>query len=224
MTWAFTILLFPRLKVAIATIKVACASLQQVPSLMLFPFVGGLAISGFMVWWVAVGVFVYSSGTMVRRDCCASVQAAFQQLYPYYVGAPPSCADIHCGYEIQMNQPLRYALIYHGFEFLWTTQFIVAFSILTVSQVVYKTYLAAGGAGVALPAFPLGRAMWNTCRFYLGSVALGSLVVACVQFFRYCMMYLMQKAKKVADSNKLIKCAGGSTRGGSARGCVQRRC
>jgi choline transporter-like protein 2/4/5 len=103
-----------------------------------------------------------------------------------------------------MNNSLRYALIYHCFEFLWTTQFIVAFSILTVSQVVFKCYLNAGGQGVPLPAWPLGRAMYNTCRFYLGSIALGSLVVAAVQFFRYVVMYMTQKVKKVADGNKLI--------------------
>ena len=104
-TWLFTIFLIPRLRIAIATIKVACHSMKEVPSLMLFPFVGGLAISGFMVWWVAVGVFVYSSGTMVKRDCCAQVQAAFGQLYPGYLAAnaAPSCADIHCGYEVRSH-------------------------------------------------------------------------------------------------------------------------
>ena len=203
----FTIILIPRLKIAIATIKVAVDSLKAVPSLMLFPLAGGLAISGFMVWWVAVAIFVYSSGKMTKRDCCASVQSAFSDMYPSYVAmsGPPSCDEIHCGYQVEMNDPLRYSLIYHGFEFLWTTQFIVSFSILTVSQVVYKCYLAAGDAGVQLPAWPLGRAVKVTIRYYLGTIALGSLVVASVQFFRYCVMYAMQKVKKIADSNKLVK-------------------
>jgi choline transporter-like protein 2/4/5 len=135
------------------------------------------------------------------------VQSAFTELYPGYVAAvgPPSCADIHCGYELKMNNSLRYALIYHGFEFLWTTQFIIAFSILTVSQVVYRCYLAAGGTGVELPRWPLGRAMFNTARFYLGSCALGSLVVASVQFFRYAVMYFMQRLKKVAENNAFVR-------------------
>jgi choline transporter-like protein 2/4/5 len=173
-TWVFTIFLVPRLKVAVATIQVACDSMKKVPSLMFFPLVGALSISGFMVWWVAVGVFVYSSGKMVRRDCCAAVQASFAELYPGYLsGGPmprtaPECGDIHCGYEIQMNDSLQKALIYHGFEFLWTTQFIIGFSILTVSQVVLKTYRNAGNpTDWPLPAWPVGRAMYNTCRFYL---------------------------------------------------------
>ena len=108
MTWLFTIFLIPRLRVAIATIKVACDSLRKVPMLALFPFVGGLAISGFMVWFVAVGIFVYSSGKMQRRDCCAQVQAAFADMYPGYMAAnlnqPPDCSQIHCGYEARWQQ------------------------------------------------------------------------------------------------------------------------
>jgi hypothetical protein len=206
-TWLFTLYLLPRLKLAIAVIKVACDALKKVPSLIFFPFVGGLAISAFMVWWVAVGIFVYSSGELKKRDCCASVQGAFTEMYPGYVAGfgAPACADIHCGYELVMNDSLRHALIYHGFEFLWTTQFIIAFSILTVSQVVYRCYLAGGGSGVELPAWPLGRACYNTCRFYLGSCALGSLVVASVQFFRYAVMYFMQRLKKVVESNTFVK-------------------
>ena len=204
-TWGFTLFLLPRLKLAIATIRVACDSLKKVPWLVLFPFAGGLAISAFMVWWVAVGIFVYSSGELKKRDCCANVQQAFSELYPSYTGPPPTCADIHCGYEMVMNNKLRYALIYHGFEFLWTTQFIIAFSILTVSQVVYRCYLAAGGSGVQLPKWPLGRATFNTARFYLGSCALGSLVVASVQFFRYAVIYFMQRLKKVAENNAFVR-------------------
>ena len=204
-TWGFTIFLLPRLKLAIAVIRVACDSLNKVPSLIWFPFAGALAISGFMVWWVAVGIFVYSSGELKKRDCCASVQEAFAELYPGYVGPAPSCDDIHCGYEMVMNNKLRNALIYHGFEFLWTTQFIIAFSILTVSQVVHKCYLAAGGSGVQLTAWPLALAIHNTTRYYLGSCALGSLVVASVQFFRYVVMYLMQRLKKVVENNTFVR-------------------
>jgi choline transporter-like protein 2/4/5 len=109
-TWLFTIFLIPRLRVAIAVIEVACGALRKVPMLTLFPFVGGLAISGFMVWFVAVGVFVYSSGKMVRRDCCSQVQAAFADMYPGYMVAnsnePPSCAEIHCGYEVREREAL----------------------------------------------------------------------------------------------------------------------
>ena len=204
-TWLFTIILIPRLRVAVAVIRVAVDALKQVPTLMVWPFFGSLAISGFMVWWVAVGIFVYSSGKLQRRNCTAQVQAAFASMYPSYPGTLPA-EDIHCGYEMKMNNALRHALIYHGFEFLWTTQFIISFSILTVAQVVYKCYLSQGGAaGVALPRLPLLSATRVTIRYYLGTVALGSLVVASVQFFRYVCIYLMRHAKKLADANKLVR-------------------
>ena len=209
-TWIFSIILVPRLRVSIATIKVAAQALQSVPTLILFPLFPGLALSGFMVGWVIVGLYVYSSGKIVKRDCCADVQAAFADLYPTFAGANgggPSCSEIHCGYEVKMNQRLQHALIYHGAEFLWTTQWIIAFGILTVSHVVHKCYLYAGGepGGLALPRFPVCRASWTTVRYYLGSISLGSLFVATFQMFRYVMAYFTAKLKKVADANTLVK-------------------
>ncbi len=207
-TWIFSIVLIPRLRVSIATIKVAADALRAVPSLVLFPLFPGLALSAFMVWWVAVGLFVYSSGKLVKRDCCADVQSAFSSLYPTYAalnGGPPSCAEIHCGYEVQPSKDLQYTLIYHGAEFLWTTQWVVAFGILTVSHVVHRCYLHAGGAGVELPRWPVCRGAYVTTRYYLGSISLGSFWVALFQMFRYVMAYMSIKLKKLADSNTLVK-------------------
>jgi Plasma-membrane choline transporter len=207
-TWAFSIVLIPRLRVSIATIKVAVDTMNAAPFLAVFPLWPGLALSGFMVWWVALGLFIYSSGQVVPRQCCAQVQQAFTSLFPSYVqlnGGPPSCSSIKCGYTVKMNKSVEYTLIYHGFEFLWTTQFVVAFGILTVSQVVHSAYLHAGGQGVAMKRYPVAHAAWTSVRYYIGSMAFGSLIVATFQFFGFVMSYLSLKLKKVADSNKLIK-------------------
>ena len=206
-TWIFSVVLIPRLRVSIATIKVAVDAMTAAPWLAVFPLWPGLALSGFMVWWVALGLFIYSSGHVVQRQCCAQVQSAFTSLFPSYAqlnGGPPPCSSIKCGYTVTMNKSLEYTLIYHGFEFLWTTQFVVAFGVLTVSQVVHSAYLHAGGQGTAMHLWPVANAARVSVRYYLGSMAFGSLVIACFQFGTYVMTYLSIRLKKVADSNRLI--------------------
>ena len=206
-TWFLSVFLIPRLRVGIATIRVACHSLQTVPSLVIFPLFPGLLLAGYMVFFVALGLFIYSSGTISKRNCCAQVQASMSSLFPAYTAANGNltCASIHCGYQVTMDKSLQYTLIYHGFEFLLTTNLIYAFSLLTVSQVVHKCYLHAGGAGVELPRWPVANAARTTLRYYMGSIALGSFVVAAFQMARYVLTYISVKLKKVAERQALVR-------------------
>lgn len=142
------------------------------------------------VWWVAVGLFIYSSGEIVKRDCCAEVQGEFQQLYPGLPAAViPSCSQINCGYTVVMNKNLQHTLIYHGFEFLWMTQFIQAFGMLVIAQVAWLHYNHSG-SGADMPLAPVLWAMKNTAWFYPGCIAIGSFMVATVQFARLVLAYV----------------------------------
>lgn len=142
------------------------------------------------VWWVAVLLFIYSSGEIVKRNCCGEVQAEFQSLYPGLPAAVvPSCGEINCGYTVVVNKPLRNTLIYHGFEFLWTTQYIQAFGMLVIAQVAYYYYNHAG-SGADMPLLPVLRAMKNAAWYYPGCIALGSFMVASVQAARLALAYI----------------------------------
>ena len=140
--WVLTAFFLPRIRVAIATLKVACDVIAHIPSIILQPVAASAITVLFMGWWIASGVFIYSSGQIVKRDCCASVQSSLQALYPDLpTQAIPSCSSIPCGYgacpaygylprrclprayacvaEVVINKTLRTALIYHGFQLLW---------------------------------------------------------------------------------------------------------
>ena len=209
LAWIATAIFIPRIKIAIATLKVACDVMASVPSLVLQPVFAAAITVLFMGWWVVSAVYVYSSGDIVKRNCCAAVQASLQQLYPSLTlpnATLPDCASIPCGYEVVMNNPLRYSLIYHGFELLWGTQMIVALGVLTVSQVVYAYYAAAGGAGEPMPTFgALPRAGFNAARFYAGPAAFASFLVALVQFFQYAMAYISSRTKAVQQAHPVAK-------------------
>jgi choline transporter-like protein 2/4/5 len=186
---ALTAVAVPRLRLATATLRVAVGTLGAAPALALAPLFTFFAGVAFLVWWVAAGVYMYAAGDVVRRDCCAEVQAAWADalagvpanLVPASLAAP-TCADIHCGYVVAPDWRLRGALVYHVFELLWTFHFLHAFTLLVVADVTFEAYLARG-TGAAMPAAPVLHAARTAAAFYLGSLALGSLLAAFAQLW-----------------------------------------
>lgn len=206
--WIFTARMSRRLHLALATLQVACDALGKVPQLALQPLVGLVAMTLFLVWWVAVALFLYSSSTITRRDCCADIQSAWKELFPPgQVGsnplfATPDCANVHCGYTVSMKAELRSTLVYHLFGFLWNTQFIIGFTVCVVAHVTFHFY-AWLGAGEAMPKWPVTTAMRIVIRFYLGSVAVGSFLMAWVQFLRMPLAFTAARLKAVEQRGKL---------------------
>jgi hypothetical protein len=187
--WALTAAAVPRLRLATATLRVAVGTLGAAPALALAPLFTFFAGVAFLVWWVAAGVYMYASGDVVRRDCCAEVQAAWADalagvppaLVPLSLAAP-TCADIHCGYVVAPDWRLRATLLYHAFELFWAFHFLHAFTLLVVADVTFEAYMARG-TGSAMPAAPVWHAARTAAAFYLGSLALGSLLAAAAQLW-----------------------------------------
>ena len=172
---------------------------------MLYQHQQARSLKYFIRRWVAVALYIYSSGQIVQRNCCGEVQASFKELYPNLPATlVPSCGSIHCGYTVVTNKALQYTLIYHGFAFLWTSQYIIAFGVLTIAHAAVS-YFNHVGAGQDLPAWPVARGMKNCFRYYAGSIAAGSLLVALVQAARVALAYIQEKTKKLQETNKLMK-------------------
>lgn len=74
-----------------------------------------------------------------------------------------------------------------------------------------------------MPAFPVLRSLRRTLVFHLGSIALGSFVIAVVQFVRLVLEYLDKKTRKVQEQAKVRRqtfrgrCWGVSAGGGLVR-------
>lgn len=163
-----SLVLLPRIDVAIATLEVACECLGEIKQLAVLPFNGMLAMGAFFTWWVAMLLYVYSSGKVRKRDCCGAVQAAWEDLYPpSLIGnstawQTPPCSQIHCGFDVLMSDELRGNLVYHVFSLMWNAQFIVAFNVCVVAHVSlrYYAYLVKyeSGQDAELPRWPLCRA------------------------------------------------------------------
>ena len=62
---------------------------------------------------------------------------------------------------------------------------------------------------------PLLGALGKTIRYHLGSIALGSLLVALVQFVRFVFEYIDSQSKKIAQSSQVRRGRSGEERGGA---------
>jgi hypothetical protein len=98
-------------------------------------------------------------------------------------------------------------LAYHLFGLLWVNQFLQGVTMVTIAGAVCQYYWTRpNGVGERdLGSYPVASALFRTCRFHLGSIAFGSLIIAIVQFIRICLEYLDKQTRNIQEANKLVK-------------------
>ncbi|KAK3273498.1 hypothetical protein CYMTET_18261, partial [Cymbomonas tetramitiformis] len=187
--------------------QVAAKAVSKAPFVVLYSIVPFLALMMFSAWWLASAIFIYSSGDIKERDCT-----------PLYWGAIETSTGIStdgvdsyynttggdCGYEVELNRTLQYSLLYMLFGFFWVTQFIIASTLVTIAGVAYECYLCQG-ADAKVSINVVWHSLVRTVRYHLGSIALGSLIMAIIKFIRAIVAFISYKLKDLVDKNPLLK-------------------
>ena len=150
----FTLLMIRRLMIAIACLKVASQAIAAMPMILFSPVVPLLMNVCFMAWAVIVAVYLYSSGTLTKA----------------------SDGTV----SIDWSETLQYMSLYHLFGVFWTTQFIAGFGVMMTAGAIAAYYWQRDD----MPRGPIRKSIYRTTRYHLGSIALGSFIVAVVQFVR----------------------------------------
>jgi len=174
----FTLLMATRVRVAIAVLKVASQAISTMPMILFFPLVQFVMLVILLAWWIAVVAGLYSAGTVSERE-----------------GG---------GYNLAWDDTLRYMLLYHLFGLLWTNQFIVGFGLMVVAGAIANFYWTSGDTNL-MPAAPVMGSVRRTARYHLGSIALGSFLVAVIQFVRLVLEYIDRKTKNMQETNPIYK-------------------
>jgi choline transporter-like protein 2/4/5 len=130
----------------------------------------------FMAWAVLVATYLYASGTIERNSETGEI-------------------------AITWNETLQYMSLYHLFGIFWTTQFIAGFGVMVTAGAIAAFYWQRDD----MPRGPIRKAMGRTVRYHIGSIALGSFIVAVVQFVRAIMEYVDKKTKKAQAGNPVVK-------------------
>ncbi|KAJ9522324.1 hypothetical protein QJQ45_008201 [Haematococcus lacustris] len=219
-----TLLMISRVRIAVACIKVASQAIGAMPSIMFFPLLPFVFEVGLVIYWIAVTALLYSAGDLSAhcRPPSAGNSTSFSftsmgnitasSLAPTAPSAANTtcyanvtsrddmvsacAADPDCRLSYDWNNELQYAFLYHFFGLLWTNQFIIGATHVTVAGAIASYYFAHGDS-MNMPALPVLTALKNTVVYHLGSVAFGSIIIAIIQLIRFILDYLDRKTKEL---------------------------
>eukprot|EP00899_Mesostigma_viride_P018836 jgi/Mesvir1/26954/Mv20673-RA.2 len=176
-----TIALIPRIRVAVATLKVASQAIGSMPHVVFFPIIPFILTLGLIIYWFCVIALLYSAGD-VKYDPAVDVE-----------------------YDLVWTDKLRWMAVYHLFGLLWTNQFIVGLTQTILAGAIAAFYWGRGDPGAVGVHGGLLRSCWRTLRYHMGSIALGSFIVAIIQFIRIIVEYIDKKSKAAQKENALLK-------------------
>lgn len=152
-----------RIRLAVAIFEEAAKALTCMPSLYLTPLTTYIGLLALFAYWIVVYVFLASSTVPVTNGTTV------------------------IGYNKQKNYDKMWW--YHLFGLLWGSQFILASEQLIIASAVAMWYFSRDGG----PRGAWCQGVYRLVRYHLGSVALGSLIIALIQLARFILEYVQRK-------------------------------
>ncbi|KAL0482115.1 choline transporter-like protein [Acrasis kona] len=193
--------MWSRLRVAINVIRAASKAVVSLPGLFVVPVVGAILIVAFGVYWFIIEAYLASStsvtyvsassfNTLSNSTSVTSLQKSGALINSNFTQALGN-SSIAIG---KGNLAMQVLQAYHLFGILWMLAFISAFSYTVMAGAVGNWYFSAKGDKKKPPMFTVLASFARTLVFHTGSILIGSLIVAIVQFIRYLFQKLKQKA------------------------------
>lgn len=173
------VMFFMRKRVAltISLFHVAGKVFIHLPLLVLQPFWTFLSLMFFWVYWIAVLLFLGTSGSPVKNNSTDVV-------------------------EYEMQGPLQYMVWYHLVGLIWISEFILAFQQMTIAGAVVTYYFTRNKSQI--PALPVISSMLRTTRYHLGTLAKGSFIITLVKIPRLILTYIHSQLK--GKENACARC------------------
>ncbi|KAJ3149292.1 hypothetical protein HDU86_007015 [Geranomyces michiganensis] len=165
-----------RIRLATHIIKEASHALRAMPFVALFPFVKYFVILIWMAIFVAVMALLATSGTAIATAVTVDVNDGLEKT--------------KTGRTYSSDHTLQYLQIYFTFGFLWVYNWIIAIGQTTIAGAIASWYWCRPGPSgkKQLPRFPVLASLGRVFRYHLGSLAIGSLLIATVQLIRIVIM------------------------------------
>ncbi|GMS82659.1 hypothetical protein PENTCL1PPCAC_4834 [Pristionchus entomophagus] len=168
--------LLPRGKLLVNLFKQAGEALSSMPFLLIQPLV------------TAMGVLMVGGYTVANALLVYTAAAPVPQLHNDTQLAVVT-------YNVTQTQ--KYMLAYQAVGFIWLCEFAFAYQRMLIAGAVAKWYFDRNARN------PVCASRWNTIRYHLGSLALGSFIITLVRIPRYILMYIYAKMK--ASENVIVQ-------------------
>lgn len=194
-----------RISLAITVVKESGAVLGDICALVLFPVVPILLAIGYLSFWLYVALYLYSVGHNIDEVTPRVV------LFDAVTGTRnenPGTMVVR-----KWDTGLKNLVYAHVFGLLWNMQFLVYFSYMVIAGTVADWYFShtdehdnkrRGNAKGELSNTPICDSLKRICRFHLGSIALGSLLIAIIQSIRAVLFYIQKHTAK--NPNAVVRC------------------
>jgi hypothetical protein len=169
------IFLRKRINLTAAMFTECCRGVQHNPGLFVVSSAMAGVLALFVVYWIASFIYLYS----IPEDTV--------QLNP---NLPP-----------KFDQKIRNLMYFNVFGFFWTTALISAIFQVSVAGALATWYFSRdASSGYNSVGSPALRSLTWACTKSFGSLALGSLLLAVVQFINF----LLNRARKANKNNKIL--------------------
>eukprot|EP01006_Ploeotia_vitrea_P035993 TRINITY_DN65957_c10_g1_i2.p1 TRINITY_DN65957_c10_g1~~TRINITY_DN65957_c10_g1_i2.p1 ORF type:complete len:646 (-),score=373.40 TRINITY_DN65957_c10_g1_i2:245-2182(-) len=199
-----------RIKIAIAVVKEASKAVSDMRALMIFPIVPFFIGCGFVVWWISVALYIMS----VTKTTEVAIPSTI-------LSCTTGNTAEQCGFDAndkwvqyEWNEDLKRSFGAHFFSLLWNVQFLIYFTYMVIAGAIADWYFTPwdgqgkkvrGEGEHELTNSPVSASAKRTFRFHLGTIALGSMIIAIIQFIRAVVAYLEAQAKE-GPPNRLKQC------------------
>ena len=216
--------LFTRIQIAIELLEEASKAVAQMPATLFFPIGPFLIQILVILWFVVVGMFLATSGTKEYKVVDANtavtcLNPATQKMFVTNEKCDPTTFPTE---ECSQNCPADGCpqCVFHKFgpslaeSWLQVLNFFGLFWILFFVAALGEMVLAGAFAGwywtldKSGPMENVGimQSFGRTCRYHLGTLAFGSLVLTFVRMIRVLLEYIEDKLKEKGADNPAIKC------------------
>ena len=158
-----------RLRLTIAVLRCASEFVREVPTAILAPVVSIVLFGGYLIYWLVVSVYLYSTGTIKNN------------------------ADGYAMKEITRSSTEKLFIVLHVFHGYWNFFLVLGLTQFVLAYMCCKWYFYQGRR---LPlSNMLSGAFCSAFYYHLGSIAFGSLLLASISTIKAVLAYFYNQLK-----------------------------
>jgi len=194
-----------RIRIAVALIKEASKAVGSITSSLIFPLFPWLLQLLVFGWFVSVMLFLASSTHPVHKammgNCvCNTSNGTYKNgdvCDPDTFGdclSQCSSSIASCQVTYEKEQYVDYLHAFNIFGIFWGLFFVSAFGEMVLAGTFATWYWTFNKSDV--PFFTVTASIGRTCRYHLGTLAFGSLILAICRIIRVILEYINHKLSK----------------------------
>lgn len=151
--------------VTIAVIKTSALFVFSNFFIIFVPILSAILISAYIILWIYIFLYLWSVGTAI----------------------PGSNSPFA---TIVWNKSTQYWVIFHAFSLLWNVAFLNYYGTFIISSTCAIWYFNGGKTSESFFSFPILTSCYWGIRYHLGSLALGSLILAVCWLVQLILIYI----------------------------------